>query len=29
MFSYLFSQWLERCGLHFSWVIVAITFLTA
>ena len=29
MLSYPFSQWLERRGVHFAWVIVAITFLTA
>ncbi|MED5616714.1 MFS transporter [Janthinobacterium sp. P210005] len=29
MLSYPFSQWLERRGMHFAWVIVAITFLTA
>ena len=29
MLSLPFSQWLERRGIHFAWVIVAITFLTA
>ncbi|WP_219114642.1 MFS transporter [Janthinobacterium sp. UMAB-56] len=29
MLSYPFSQWLARRGMHFAWVIVAITFLTA
>ena len=29
MFALPFSRWLQRRGLHFSWVIVAITFLTA
>ncbi|WP_402719256.1 MFS transporter [Janthinobacterium rivuli] len=29
MLSYPFSQWLARRGVHFAWVIVAITFLTA
>ncbi|WP_332853145.1 MFS transporter [Duganella sp. S19_KUP01_CR8] len=28
MFALPFSRWLQRRGLHFSWVIVAITFLT-
>src|SRR5476651_1392726 len=29
MFAQAFSGWLDRRGIHFSWVIVAITFLTA
>ena len=29
MLSYPVSQWLARRGIHFAWVIVAITFLTA
>ena len=29
MFAQSFSDWLQRRGLHFSWVIMALTFLTA
>jgi MFS family permease len=29
MFAQSLSNWLQRRGLHFSWVIVALTFLTA
>ena len=29
MFAQAFSDWLQRRGLHFSWVVMALTFLTA